>query len=313
MRKLLIIFLFYYTPFCFSQENEQNSMLWRIKGNGLKDDSYLLGTLHDVCDRDIKLKPKVVKALNSAKTLVFECNYTSYDPYKDQEVKMKLPINVGGINLGVPIYSFQRDLSAYDFLPNNIVLKDIMELEKYEFVNQFFKDSLGVKKGLKPFQRFQPFHAIYSVQYSMKDCPISSYEEVIGHKMVKYIFKYKGLETIDEHANIHSNYKTDKEMTEELYNLTINYKDSKLQSKKNYSELIKQYELENLSYFIASPNEYYDKVYVIDRNINWIPKIKNLVKKTNTVILVGARHLAGENGLIKLLKKEGYIVEPIFD
>jgi len=31
------------------------------------------------------------------------------------------------------------------------------------------------------------------------------------------------------------------------------------------------------------------------------------------VILVGARHLAGENGLIKLLKKEGFIVEPIFD
>jgi uncharacterized protein YbaP (TraB family) len=31
----------------------------------------------------------------------------------------------------------------------------------------------------------------------------------------------------------------------------------------------------------------------------------------SVIIAVGAGHLAGENGVIKLLRKEGYIVKPV--
>ena len=48
-----------------------------------------------------------------------------------------------------------------------------------------------------------------------------------------------------------------------------------------------------------------------DRNKNWIPKIKNNISTKNCFIAVGAGHLGGTNGLIRLLQKEGYTLTPI--
>jgi uncharacterized protein YbaP (TraB family) len=43
-----------------------------------------------------------------------------------------------------------------------------------------------------------------------------------------------------------------------------------------------------------------------DRNKNWIPKLKPLLAKGSVFIAVGALHLPGEFGLIKLLEAEGF-------
>lgn len=48
-----------------------------------------------------------------------------------------------------------------------------------------------------------------------------------------------------------------------------------------------------------------------DRNRNWIPKIVEYTKKHRCLFAVGALHLAGENGLIALLRREGYFVRPV--
>lgn len=296
----------------YCQDTIQNSLLWRIKGKGLKNDSYIFGTIHSVCISDIKLKPKVINVLKTTNTLVFECNYSGYDPYKDKEINIFIPIPIGDFIIGVPAFSIPRDISTNDFLPNTVILKEIMDEEKYNFVNQFFKDSLNVKKGVKPYQRLKPFFTQYSVENSMIGCTISSYEEVIGHKMANSIFKYTGLETKDEHSLVIHNYKSDQEFAEELYTTSKNYNEIKISYKKNYLEVIKQYDLENLSYFKSNPNDEHDKVFVVDRNLKWVPKITKLIKKSNTVFAVGVGHLAGEYGLINLLRKEGYIVEPVF-
>nr|WP_303207085.1 TraB/GumN family protein [Bacteroides oleiciplenus] len=47
------------------------------------------------------------------------------------------------------------------------------------------------------------------------------------------------------------------------------------------------------------------------RNMNWIGKLTGLIKDKPTFIAVGVRHLPGENGLIALLQKEGYKVDPV--
>jgi uncharacterized protein YbaP (TraB family) len=48
-----------------------------------------------------------------------------------------------------------------------------------------------------------------------------------------------------------------------------------------------------------------------DRNILWIPKLDNLMHQQSCFVAVGALHLTGKAGLIKLLKEKGYTVEPI--
>ena len=50
---------------------------------------------------------------------------------------------------------------------------------------------------------------------------------------------------------------------------------------------------------------------VAGRNKNWIPVIKSNIKQQPCLIAVGTGHLPGKEGLINLLRKEGYTVEPV--
>jgi uncharacterized protein YbaP (TraB family) len=48
------------------------------------------------------------------------------------------------------------------------------------------------------------------------------------------------------------------------------------------------------------------KRLLTDRNHNWIPKIEELVRgDKNAIVIVGAGHLVGKEGLVELLKKDG--------
>jgi uncharacterized protein YbaP (TraB family) len=48
------------------------------------------------------------------------------------------------------------------------------------------------------------------------------------------------------------------------------------------------------------------KRLVTDRNRNWLPKIEELAKgKENAIVIVGAGHLVGPEGVVELLKKKG--------
>ncbi len=53
------------------------------------------------------------------------------------------------------------------------------------------------------------------------------------------------------------------------------------------------------------------EILLYQRNINWVNKLKDLLANNTLVIAVGAGHLPGERGVINLLKKAGYKVEPV--
>ena len=48
-----------------------------------------------------------------------------------------------------------------------------------------------------------------------------------------------------------------------------------------------------------------------DRNADWITKLPKMLKESSCFIAVGALHLPGQNGLLKLLEKEGYKLSPV--
>jgi uncharacterized protein len=55
--------------------------------------------------------------------------------------------------------------------------------------------------------------------------------------------------------------------------------------------------------------EIHQKV-IEDRNRRWLPQIEGLLSRgENALIVVGAAHLVGTNGVIQLLKSRGYRVE----
>lgn len=50
---------------------------------------------------------------------------------------------------------------------------------------------------------------------------------------------------------------------------------------------------------------------IYDRNKNWMPQLSELMKQKSVLIAVGCGHLVGPEGLLSLLRKEGYEVKPV--
>jgi len=62
---------------------------------------------------------------------------------------------------------------------------------------------------------------------------------------------------------------------------------------------------------MASQPEMYQAL-LVDRNHNWLPKIESYIQnKKTTFIVVGAAHLVGPDGIVKLLRSRGYKVKKI--
>ena len=51
--------------------------------------------------------------------------------------------------------------------------------------------------------------------------------------------------------------------------------------------------------------------FLDNRNKKWVPQIMEMVADKKTFIAVGAGHLGGPNGVIRLLEREGYILTPV--
>jgi len=72
--------------------------------------------------------------------------------------------------------------------------------------------------------------------------------------------------------------------------------------------------LEGLEELVETMKTYplfYEKL-LVQRNKNWVPQIeKFLTEEKNVLVIVGAAHLAGEDGLLALLKEKGYELERV--
>ena len=57
-------------------------------------------------------------------------------------------------------------------------------------------------------------------------------------------------------------------------------------------------------------NEWFVQDLLIARNKNWLPKMKQEMAQQPTLFAVGAAHLMGSQGLIAMLRQDGYTVTP---
>ena len=85
----------------------------------------------------------------------------------------------------------------------------------------------------------------------------------------------------------------------------------------NTKKLVQNYIQENLPEIyknITAPkvmNAKSRKLILDVRNENWVAKMPDMMKDKSTFFAVGAAHLLGEQGVIKLLRKSGYTVRPV--
>lgn len=123
-----------------------------------------------------------------------------------------------------------------------------------------------------------------------------------------------GLETVHDQIRVFDTLpmKTQDAMLKETLMMT----DSK-KREQAFLHMVKywhQGRLEGLEELVDSMKTYplFHEKLLVQRNNNWVPQIeKFLTEDKNVLVIVGAAHLAGEDGLLALLKEKGYELERV--
>ena len=137
-----------------------------------------------------------------------------------------------------------------------------------------------------------------------------SHEKELESIAEKLKMKEVGLETINEQLNIFS--KIDYKSQVDLIMKQLAELD---ESKDDFKRMEDIYTNQDLDALCSLTEEDFTSVVkenlLTKRNLSWISKMKKNMENQGVFFAVGAGHLCGEDGLIELLLKEGYIVEGI--
>lgn len=267
-------------------QTKLNSLLWKITGKSLTAPSYLFGTMHIVCPEDLQLSPQLISAISAT-----DRTYLELDMDDMKEIMGMLPL--------------MR-------MKNNVKLKDLLTEAEYERIKAFFAKGAG---GL-PFamlENFKPFLVSGMIAQQMLDCKATEGMESAIMKQVKSEKKeIYGLETGAFQASIFDSIPYEIQAKELLKSVdsTSKYSDQMKQMLQAYREQ----NLQELEHFFTDEDQLmsqYVDLLLYGRNRNWAEKMPELMQAAPTFFAVGAGHLVGEQGVVALLRKAGYKVEPI--
>ena len=268
---------------------EANTLLWKITGKDLKQPSYLFGTIHMFCSDDEVLS-------DSLKYVISKCD----------EVYLEVDISDIFEMIGAIGQMKMRD---------DTTLSDLLTKKDYEKVKNYFEKN----SSMMPFsmlETFKPILAASTIAESALTCEsVVFMEQLIADEAKKSDKKLKGLETMSYQAGILDNIPY-KQQAMELVKYIDNLNDDK-GADKEMEEMVSAYKNQDLKKMEElmmksdiGVNNYTD-ILLYNRNRNWVAKLKTLLPSKALVIAVGAGHLPGEQGLINLLRKEGYTVTPV--
>lgn len=272
----------------FSVSAQYHSLCWRITGNGMKQPSYLFGTMHVSDKRVFNFGEKVTKAFDASHAYAMEL-----DPDK-------------ALNPSVALSLVMKDGSR---------ISQMLPDSDYKFADSLIRSATGL--SLAPFDRVEPVLVTAmleegSMGLSASDTANMSEEMDLYfyHKAKVQKKKQIGIETVDEQiAALHT--LTYQEQARQLQDAITELRHP---TGAGDRDLLKYYIAQDLDSLLSMsdesqmPEKFY-KALVTDRNIRMADRISEFIQKQPTFIAVGALHLPGAGGVIELLRRKGYRVE----
>ncbi|MEO6684011.1 MAG: TraB/GumN family protein [Ginsengibacter sp.] len=277
---------------CKAQDNKKweinpdnNTLFWKVSGKDLKKPSFLFGTFHLLCSQDIHISDPLKEAIRAVDTIYMEMDMD--DPT---------------VMLSGMMYMNMKDGKT---------LKDLYTPEEYKRLESYFSDSL--KMPMMLFQKAKPYFLVALLYPRMMDCATPSGVE---QEIIKIAKKEKkeinGLETMQLQASVFDSIPYVWQAQELLKNI-----DSFPKYKKEFDEMVQMYKSQNMDSLEKAINksefggDEFSEVLLFNRNRNWVKQLNSMMKNQSVLVAVGAGHLPGKDGLIDLLRKAGYTVEPL--
>lgn len=282
----------------FAPTTAENSLLWEISGNNLRQPSYLFGTIHMIPASDFFLSESVKRAFNASSTVTFE-------------------IDTENMDNPMMLFSMLGNMT----MKNDTTLRDLLTQGDYLMVKNHF-DQLGMP--LSMLEQVKPiFLSVLAsddmggsgTEMSMEG--MKSYELELTAMAKEGNKKVEGLESIAYQLSLFDSipYAVQAKMLVEA----VSGEDrGSAEEADPLDELIGHYKNENIIKLqeLVEDEEGiagFQNVLLTNRNRNWIEPMAKMMRRETVFFAVGAGHLAGSDGLVALLRAEGYQLKPLRD
>lgn len=285
-----LLFLLFLSVFQIgnSQEIKEKALLWEISGKGLSQSSYLFGTIHIACQGEVEMRPEIQKAFDKTDQLILELDMDAPDMMTKM---MQASLSKDGKTVTEKI---GNELAGkVDSLMN---AKMGMRLAMFESLNL---PTLSVQLGLLAIKC--PVDLGYDMMLVTE--AKTAGKEIIGlesvETQIQVLLSQPDSEAIAAISYLVDNFEEAQTELDDMLNL---YRNQEVQKLFDYTKST----FEDPKYPQGNLEEFLDK-----RNKNWIPVIEKEIQSKPSFIAVGAAHLAGENGVIHLLRKAGYHLKAV--
>lgn len=276
------------------QETDElaRSLLWKIEDKTLGEPSYLLGTIHLIPDEMYFWTEEMEYAFQQSDQIAMELDMEDTNP------------------------AALMGLMGSLLLPDGKSIGDFVSAEQYEEIRAYFE-----KTGL-PFmllEKIKPYFLYLFISLDIDNLDqesIKSYEMEITEKARSEGKPAVGLESIEFQISLFDSIPYDYQA--DMLVQAIEQKQNPAGEMNESEALFQAYVDQDISLLYKESSEEGDEIMqkfshlLIDkRNRSWIPVIAELVRQKPTLIAVGAGHLGGPNGVIRLLQNEGFTITPI--
>lgn len=275
-------------------------LLWKVSGNGLTQPSYIMGT-HHLAPLSIKDSIQGLQtALDNTKQVYGELKMSTM---QDQAKVMEI-------------------MKKYMVTETDTTFKSLFTDEEYEMINKYSKENLmfdlAMMPKVKPAFLSNNLVVILYMKHVGGYNPQEQLDTYFQTQATEKGKKADGLETIEFQMNLLYNKTPLKRQAEQLLCMLNNVKPTIDQTKKLTATYMAQ-DLDAMSKIAdeslggpqceMTPQE--RAILIDNRNKTWTNQLPSIMKEAPTFIAVGALHLPGNNGLLNLLKQQGYTVEPV--
>ena len=259
-------------------------LFWKVTGNGLERESYILGTMHDAPVSMIDEIPGLNDAIQNCDLAIGEVDKNDQGPQIDM-MELMVP----------PDSTLDKLLSPEDY---HIVEKVVNE--RLESTGVTLDQLLMFRPGL--------------IRITAMDTDLSALSDSESEEM---LFDIAILDRAAAAGHPTMGFETETEHVERLVKAPLKDQARWLLSMcKNYDNqegLDDAYIRQDATVQFESrvTDEGYRDFFVNQRNRNWAEELDKLMPEKSCLVCVGAAHLYGEKGLLQLLRDCGYTVEPV--
>ncbi len=262
-------------------KKKKNTLLWKIEGEKVQAPCYLFGTMHVKDKRAFLSNDVLLKKIEKCSVFAAEFDLAEVDASKIAQ-SMRLPQGQG--------------------------LSDLLRPKYYAKLDVILQKNCGI--ALKALEHNKPLlilNLLTEAQFKA-DRP-----EALDHFLYEFAkekgLQTTGIETFDEQLNILGKIPLHEQMRSLIWTIK-NIKSFRRQLKKT-ADLYAKMDLNRLNKAVKRQAKGMRKPLLYERNKLMANRIGKIIKKDATFIAIGAGHLSGGKGVLRLLKKKGFNVKPI--